>query len=352
MAFDPIQEDCLRLILEDMRRENVFPLEDAAFIERRMDAYRGDPARLIHTDRDRSFHLVARAAEIADYTIPFMTDETELEQQEDAVEDLLREAVELDAGNWDAQRMLAACTAPSNEAYVSYLVDNRPAIEQDVERLAAAADDPYSREFAADLGRRPYLRWLGSLAAQALISGQYRLSLRAALDCLSAAPHDPGDVRRTALLALAKLEADEEELEEFQRTHELAFTTGTAVAADQDFWMLIARLSAAYRSYDMAAAERVLGRLVKSAPHAAQSLFVQVELPEGLFSRVNVVPGSDDELVLAISEATPLLQEGIGGPDAACFATWICNHELVLSALGPRERAAARRANGRHGGGN
>lgn len=60
MAFDPVQEDCLRLILAAMEREGADPASDAAFIERASEAYRLDPATLIHTDRDRSFHLVAR----------------------------------------------------------------------------------------------------------------------------------------------------------------------------------------------------------------------------------------------------------------------------------------------------
>lgn len=55
MAFDPVQEDCLRLILAAMEREGADPASDAAFIERASEAYRLDPATLIHTDRtDRS----------------------------------------------------------------------------------------------------------------------------------------------------------------------------------------------------------------------------------------------------------------------------------------------------------
>ena len=60
MAFDPVQEDCLRLILAAMEREGADPASDAAFIERASEAYRLDPATLIHTDRDRSFHLRGR----------------------------------------------------------------------------------------------------------------------------------------------------------------------------------------------------------------------------------------------------------------------------------------------------
>jgi hypothetical protein len=36
----------------------------------------------------------------------------------------------------------------------------------------------------------------------------------------------------------------------------------------------------------------------------------QKELPEGVFSRLAVSPGSEDELILAISEGTVLLMDG------------------------------------------
>ena len=69
--------------------------------------------------------------------------------------------------------------------------------------------------------------------------------------------------------------------------------------------------SAAYRAFDYTSAERYLHQLMRVYPGAAEPLYYQAEFPDGIFARVNVVPGSQDELILAISEATPLLQEGI-----------------------------------------
>lgn len=94
MAFDPIQEDCLRLILELLRREHIYPLDNAAIIERGMTQYQRDPDALVKTDRDRSFHLVAKAAELADYRVPFLTDEDQINKEDDRAEAILREAVE------------------------------------------------------------------------------------------------------------------------------------------------------------------------------------------------------------------------------------------------------------------
>lgn len=354
MAFDPIQEDCLRLILEDMRRKSVFPLEDAAFIEQGMASYQADPSSLIHTDRDRSFHLTARAAEVVDYRIPFLTDEDEVERQEDLTEGYLREAVELDPKNWDATRMLAALEAPSNDAYVSFLLDHRKEVLDDLSALVEGADDAYAREFASDLGTRPYLRWLSALAAQALISGQYRMAFTVAEQCLGLAPHDPGDIRHTGMLALAKLEATRDELASYRSRHALAYASlhaqprrpGNGATKALDPWTLLAEMSAAYRSYDLDGAARTLRTIIRSFPHAVQALYFQPEFPEGVFARVHVAPGSEDELVLALSEATPLLQEGIGSPDNACFSSWIANHEAVRNALGAYEEPSSAGANG------
>ena len=119
MAFDPIQEDCHRLVLEALRRDNI-PLTDAAAVERLMEQFTRNPAPLIVHDRDRAGHLIAKVVEAVDYRIPFIPDDTRAEQEETAAENMLREAAALDPANWDAQRMLTALTAESNEEYVQY----------------------------------------------------------------------------------------------------------------------------------------------------------------------------------------------------------------------------------------
>ena len=59
MAFDPIQEDCHRLVLEALRRDNI-PLTDGAAVERLMEQFTRNPAPLIVHDRDRAGHLIAK----------------------------------------------------------------------------------------------------------------------------------------------------------------------------------------------------------------------------------------------------------------------------------------------------
>lgn len=352
MAYDPIQEDCLRLILGALQREHIYPLEDASFIAACMEDYHRDPAKLIASDRDRSFHLTALATEVIDYRIPFIADDAEAERLSASSEAQLREACELDPANWDAQRMLAALSAPSNDDYVSYLLENRPVVEERTQRAEQEARDPYTREYVRDLGKRPLIRWLAALASRALISGQYRLSLKVAEDCLALAAEDPADVRRTAMLALAKLECTADDLKRFRLGHPASYRIQNAsrrrhhlAEKTRDAWELIAELAVFYHELDFAGATRSLRSLLNAYPNAAEALYFQAEFPDGLFARVNIAPGSEDELILAISEATPLLQEGMGAPSNAGLAVWIATHELVQEALD----RSSRRANARPG---
>lgn len=345
MAFDPVQEDCLRLILAAMERDGADPARDAAFIERSGEAYRLDPSSLIRTDRDRSFHLVAKATELADYRAPFAPSEEEAERQLSQAEDYLREAVELDSGNWDARRMLETLRSDSDDALVDYLLEKLPAVAEDARLLIETANDPYAREFASDLGLRPHQRWLAAIASRLLITGRYRMALDYAERALEANPLDPAGARHTGMLALGKLEATPKELERYRSRHAAAYQDrasshgGRPGGHRPDPWSLITQMSLAYRTFDFARADALLQALMRSFPHPAQALYFQAEFPDGAFSRVHVQPGSDDELILALSEATPLLQEGMGTPDAASFAIWIAEHELVQSALTDQDRA-------------
>ena len=68
MAFDPIQEDCHRLVLEALRRDNI-PLTDGAAVERLMEQFTRNPAPLIVHDRDRAGHLIAKVVEAVDLSL-------------------------------------------------------------------------------------------------------------------------------------------------------------------------------------------------------------------------------------------------------------------------------------------
>lgn len=338
MAFDPLQEDCHRLILETMRRNGV-GLADSAYIGRLMAQYQDDPSELIVHDRDRSFHLVAKATALVDYQVPFVDDDALAERLSKQAEGMLNEAVQLDESNRDAQRMLRALTAESNDAYIEYLEQNLSTVEDELANAAATATGAYELEYAHDLGRRPYLRWMAALSSRQLISGRYAASLATAERSLLFDPSDPADVRFTALLALSKLECTPADIKQFRTRHGLSFRAEPgrrrtrASEAPADAWTLIAEMNAAYRAFDYDAATAALRTILRTYDHAPEALYFQTEFPDGVFGRVNVIPQSADELVLAISEATPLLQEGFGGPDSAGFSTWVAMHDLVQDGI-------------------
>ena len=50
------------------------------------------------------------------------------------------------------------------------------------------------------------------------------------------------------------------------------------------------------------------------------------------------------------SEATPLLQEGMGTPDSASFSLWIAEHELVRRALDAHDTRVRPETHGGTGG--
>ena len=183
------------------------------------------------------------------------------------------------------------------------------------------------------------------LASRLFIAGQYRMALMCAEEGLRAYPLDMAGIRHTGMLALAKLEVAPDELKRYRARHAAAYQLAGKSASRRtqpgghapDAWSLIAQMSLAYRSFDMAGATTALRTLMRVYPRSAQSLYFQAEFPDGVFSRVNVQPGSEDELVLALSEATPLLQEGMGTPDSASFALWIAEHDLVQRSLDARD---------------
>ena len=359
MAFDPVQEDCLRLILANMERDGIQLLQDPLYIERATDVFQKDPSPLIHTDHERSFHLVAKATELIDYRAPFAATEAEAEEQANAAEAYLREAVELDPRNWDAQRMLATLQSSCDDELISYLLDHKQDVASDAAGLIEQASNPYEAEFARDLGQRPHQRWIAALASRFLIAGQYRKALSYAEEGLAVSPTDLAGVRHTGMLAMAKLEVAPEELQRYRTRHAAAYQItgqgpsrrGHTGGHKPDAWSLIAQMSLAYRAFDFAGATTALRTLMRVYPHAEMPLYFQTEFPDGAFARVNVQPGSEDELVIALSEATPLLQEGMGTPDSASFALWIAEHELVQQALGAQDAHMRPEAHGNaHGG--
>ena len=262
---------------------------------------------LPQSDADRAFHLTADAAMIVDYRLPFVTDE-QVEPLVAKAQKMLDEAVSLDARCYDAVRMRFAGTRPSFEGSYEFLRERASEVLASCRELAdvAATDDfPDRARLGVDIAMRPYYRWMANLAEKALICGRNRICIQIAHELLALDPLDSADVRFTCALAYAKLE-DEQGLDAFcAKNAQLERGIGA-----EDAWVLLSRCSLAFKRRDFDGARAQLRRLVENYPHAVVNLADQREFPEGVFARLAVAPGSEDELMLAISEGTVLLMDG------------------------------------------
>lgn len=322
MAFDPQREDYQRLGLRfaqtlDQSDSATATREFATFSRR----FAQDRDSLPQSDADRAFHLVAVASKGIDYELPFASEER-AGQIIEAGHSMLDEAMNLDPHCYDAIRMKAAATSPSFDAFLEFLSaradEVRAYCEEQRDSEASQFSSGERARLMADLAMRPYLRWLATQAEQALICGCNKESIRLAQKALSADPHDAADVRFTAALAYAKLE-DQQGLQELVASGRAA---GRMRAAN-DAWTQIAWLSLAYKQHDLDTARMAMDNLVIAYPHAAEALIRQNELPDGVFARLAVAPYSEDEIILALSEGTVLLQEGVYLQGRGVLSTWV-----------------------------
>ena len=321
MAFDPQREDYQRLGLRFARSFNG---KNTAQATREFTTFgrrfAQDRDSLPQSDSDRAFHLVALASRRIDYELPFADEQ----QARTIVEDghrILDEAISLDPHCYDAIRMKSAATNPSFDAFLTFLNERADEVQSycEEQRAAVPADGPDERaRLMADIAMRPYLRWVATQAEEALICGRNRESLRLAYKALELDPSDMADVRFTAALAYAKLE-DDSGLQELIASRQ---ATKRARPSD-DAWTLMALLSLAFKRHDLDEASAHLNTILETYPHAAMALIRQNELPEGVFARLAVAPYSEDEIILAISEATVLLQEGIDLQGRGVLSTWV-----------------------------
>lgn len=326
MAFDPHKEDYQRLGLRFARtlgdKDPLAATQAFANFGRRFAQNRDS---LPQTDADRAFHLMAEAATLIDYELPFASDE-EAETIIARGHRLLDEALALDPACHDALRMKMSAECGSFESYYNFLQDEAPAIKSSCLQQYTAITNDESDERAA-LGARiafgPYLRWLSTLASKAVICGRNREALRIAEELLELDPIDESDVRFTAALAYAKLE-DEAGLEQLLHRHIPHRLRGT-----DDAWMQLSFASVAYRRLDYRTARDHVSRIVQRYPYAAPTLALQRELPDGVFARLAVAPYSEDELVIATSESTVLFQEGRDAFGRGSFGSWV-----MLEAIG------------------
>ncbi|MCH4053142.1 MAG: response regulator receiver protein [Atopobiaceae bacterium] len=334
MPFDPRYEDYLRsgiAFARSLEGADPFGAARAAMGFRRRFERQDDD--LPATDADRAFHLVARAAELLDYELPFAGDDEVARIRDDASE-MLSEAISLDGSCYDAIRMRDLLRSDGFDAHYRFLsdgVDEVVARGTEARDRALAGQGPDPR-LAADLAMRPCLRWLAELATRSLVCGRYRRSVEVSRRLLALDEAGVADAGFTYAFALAKLEDDHG----LDRIAE-ATRDATRQRGGTDPWMLIARMACAHARLDMQEARRLAGVLLGAYPHAGSILMGQDELSDGAFARLAVDPWQEDELVLAVSEAAVLLQEGREYESRGTLGAWVAGLPEV-------ERAVAREA--------
>ena len=335
MAYDPYREDYQRLGLRFARsldgQDPAAATRAFASFGRRFSQNRDS---LPQSDADRAFHLVAEATTLIDYELPF-ADDDHAEELIDRGHQLLDEALTLDAHCYDALRMKSAADSPSFEGYYSFLLEHadevRAICEETRNRIIIgssqqiAGSSPERDLLEADLVMRPYYRWLATLASKAVICGRNREAIRLGERLLELDPLDSSDVRFTCTLAYAKLE-DDDGLDRF-----VARTKHLRRANTDDAWLQLSRVALAHKRREMSEARRLVAQILTTYPHAGEALTMQKELPDGVFSRLAVPPFSEDELILAVSEGTVLLQEGRDDAGRGVLGTWVAQ----AAGLGP-----------------
>lgn len=321
MALDPHMEDYLRLSLHFAKHIDASnPFEVARAANAFAVQYQNKRDALEQSDADRAFGLVVKATELIDYTLPFSLEENAQRTLNEA-QAYLQEALDLDARCHDAYRMLNAARCATSNDYQQFLESEKGRIRESCLEAQKHVDSPdlEMTEVARSLAMRPYLRWLAADASVSLISGRYRLCRDLCQEILGLEKDDPANSSFTLALALAKLE-DKPAL------------TKLAAKAPKDYggaWFGLAQASLAFKLGQRQEAEHYIKNLIEHYPQANLTLTLQQELPDGIYARILVEPGSADELILATSEATVLLQEGCDAFGRGTLGSWIATLPCV-----------------------
>ncbi len=320
MAFDPVKEDYQRLILR-FARTQVGDEDSIATLMKDFNwRFSNDRNSLPQTDEDRAFNLVAQAAEIVDYRLPFV-EESQAQALIDQGKRLLNQAIQLDPNCFDAQRMLNASNSRLFDAYYQFLVEKLPQVEAACYQKAQESSQGLpteQAELAQRLAINPYKRWLATLSSRALICGRNKDAIAYGEKLLELDAADAADARFTLALAYAKLE-DADGLAKLEKQYATVFPP----RPPDDAWMMLARLALAFKTNNRECANDLLDKLLARYKTGALTLFMQRDLPEGEYARLNVEPYSEDELILAVSEAAVLLQEGNDFTGRGIFGRWL-----------------------------
>lgn len=302
----------------------------AAFPER----YMADRDALPQTDADRAFWLVCRACEMLDRTMYEAPDEASAMQLAQSALGLVDEALALDPQCHDARRIRFALDRPSRDAMVDWLQSGAEEVRSSCLEAARAAElVPPDGRWGMSVYLRPYLRWMLALANEQLSCGRYRKSLEVCDHLMELDADDLAGARLVAAYDYVKLEDAEG----------LAALIGR-YPEKPNAWFLLSRCFMAYKQRRLEDAAQILHEILRTYQGAGCTLSYQEELPPGMFTcHLEFAPGSADELYIAMSEASVVIDENCGDY-VSSLSGWIAADPLVAEAC-DREAASAQAAN-------
>lgn len=325
MALSPHNEDFLRLCLHySDAGTSQNPFEAARTKGDIEEVYKTNRDKLEQSDEDRAFGLVVDATNLIDYTLPFSTPAAADNVVSNA-RIYLREALKLDKNCHDAYRMLHAAECASPSDYQAFLIQEQGRIKEACEASRASIEGNSTDDaIARILAMRPYLRWLCAGAASSLICGRYRKCIAFATEALALEEDDPADAEFYLALAAAKLE-DQNLLTRVCQNSKKGY--GSA-------WFNLARAAMEFKLGNRSGAETYIHKILDFYPEeAALALFVQNDFTDGIYARVLTQPNSIDELILAVSEATVIMQEGCDTGSRGTLGSWIANLPFLQVTL-------------------
>ena len=278
--------------------------------------------RLPQNDTDRAFALVCRACEILDRRVAFAKDEAEAARLTEEAVRCLDEALKLDPACHDARRIRHALEFGARDSIVSFLEEGSDEVLASCEATARACDLEVPRgDWSLSVYMRPYLRWRLNLANEQLNCGRYRCSLAVCEDLLELDTRDMAGARLIAAYDCVKLEDQQA----------LATLIGRYPDDANNAWFLLSRCFMAYKQRRLDDAAAILHQIVNTYQLAGRTLTYQDELPAGMFGHLEYLPGTADELFVAVSEAAVIFDENCGDGFSP-LSQWIANDPIVIEA--------------------
>lgn len=331
MSFDPRAEDFQRTALRTLQASNPHDrFSGVRTMNELRRSFSEGRALANQTDGDRAYHLVVQATEHYDYELPFSTNEDAAQKLINDSLTQVQEALKLDPQSPDANRLRICISANSfEESYQELKAGAQDAFEyctQELDSYLVKLSDPDLVTLARKVFMAPAYRWYATLADRSLICGRYKTCIDLCTKLRRLDTYDIADAYRTQALATAKL----------QDAIPLSLLSSRVRRLGRpmpDAWLCISQAYVAWANRKISQVDTHIQALLKAYPLAAMVLTQQVELPMPAFARVVVQPHSEDELAIATSEATVLLQEGQDFDGAGGFGAFLKNHPLVQEAL-------------------